>query len=274
MQSLEPIVTAHLFLKLDEQLIELLRSLNADEWNAPTIVPNWCVKDVAAHLLDTALRRLSLARDGYFAEAPTDGDIVAFINRLNHEGVQVYRRLSPTVLIVLIEVAARECAEHFASLDSFGTAAFAVSWAGESASTNWFDIAREFTERWHHQQQIRLAVKREGIMTREFYFPVLDAFMRALPFHYRNVAAASGTLLRFEVTGECGGVWTLLRDETQWTLVKEASGHALAYVTIPPDIAWRIFTKGISYEAAQASTHCTGDEVLGLHVLRMLSIVG
>ncbi len=274
MKPLEPILTAHLFPRLDQRLIELLRSLNADEWQAATIVPNWCVKDVAAHLLDTALRRLSLARDGYFAEAPTDGDIVAFVNRLNHEGVQVYCRLSPTVLIALMEVATSECAAHFASLDSFDTAKFAVSWAGEAESANWFDLAREFTERWHHQQQIRLAVKREGIMTREFYFPVLDAFMRALPFHYRNVAAASGTLLRFEVTSECGGVWTLLRDETQWKLVKDATGDCTAHVTIPPDIAWRIFTKGISYEAAQAQTLCAGDETLGLHVLRMLSIVG
>ena len=85
MQSLEPILTAHLFLKLDEQLIELLRSLNADEWEAATIVSNWRVKDLAAHLFDTALRRLSLARDGYFAESSAentmDGDLVAFISK-------------------------------------------------------------------------------------------------------------------------------------------------------------------------------------------------
>ena len=274
MQPLEPIITAHLFAPLDQQLIELLRSLNANEWQAATVVPNWRVKDIAAHLLDTALRRLSLARDGCLAEAPTDGDIVAFVNRLNHEGVQVYRRLSPSVLIALMDVAVRECAEHFASLDSFGTAAFAVSWAGESESSNWFDIAREFTERWHHQQQIRLAVNREGIMTREFYFPVLDAFMRALPFHYRKVAADPGALLRFEVSGECGGSWTLLRDSKAWRLMSDASGDAIVHVTIPPDIAWRIFTKGISYEAARAQTHCVGDQALGLHVLRMLSIVG
>jgi len=59
-----------------------------------------------------------------------------------------------------------------------------VSWAGEEESANWFDTAREFTERWHHQQQIRLAVNKPGIVTREFYFPVLDCFMRALPYAY------------------------------------------------------------------------------------------
>jgi uncharacterized protein (TIGR03083 family) len=274
MNSLEPIITAHLFSKLDEQLIALLRSLSVDEWEAETIVSNWCVKDIAAHLLDTALRRLSLARDGYFAEAPTDGDIVAFINRLNHEGVTVYRRLSPAVLITLMESATSELAAYFKSLDPFADAPFAVSWAGESVSANWFDIAREFTERWHHQQQIRLAVNQEGILTREFYFPVLDAFMRALPFHYQKVTAASGTLLRFDVTGEGGGSWTLLRDADDWRLTNAAQGGYAARVTIPPDMAWRIFTKGISYETARARTHCLGDEALGLHVLCMLSIVG
>jgi hypothetical protein len=43
------------------------------------------------------------------------------------------------------------------SLDPLAPAAFAVSWAGEETSSNWFDTARELTERWHHQQQIRLA---------------------------------------------------------------------------------------------------------------------
>ena len=34
-----------------------------------TIAPAWKVKDVAAHLLDTQLRKLSLVRDGYAAGA-------------------------------------------------------------------------------------------------------------------------------------------------------------------------------------------------------------
>src|SRR5438094_10172518 len=67
-EGLPPIMTAPLFSKLDGLLLELLRSLSDDEWERQTISPRWKVKDVAAHLLDTALRRLSLARDQYRGE--------------------------------------------------------------------------------------------------------------------------------------------------------------------------------------------------------------
>src|SRR5262249_33730526 len=152
-----PILTVHLFPILEDLLIELLRSLTPAEWEAQTIVPRWVVKDIAAHLLDTQLRKLSVVRDGYVRETPviaSPSDLVAFINRLNAEGVAIYGRLSPAVLISLMEFASRASAAFHLALDPFSPAAFAVSWAGESQSLNWFDTAREFTERWHHQQQI------------------------------------------------------------------------------------------------------------------------
>ncbi len=37
-------------------------------------------------------------------------------------------------------------------------------------------------------------------MTREFYFPVLDCFMRALPHTYRNIAAKPGSLARNSIS--------------------------------------------------------------------------
>src|SRR6266853_3146256 len=128
---LPPIPTAHLFPKIEGMLIDLLRSLTADEWEQQTIAPKWRVKEVAAHLLDTQLRKLSMARDGYLPPAPPITDLVAFINRLNQEGMTLYRRLSPAVLLSMMELASRESAMYHASLDPFSPAAFNVSWAGE-----------------------------------------------------------------------------------------------------------------------------------------------
>ena len=276
LKPLPPILTAHLFPKLDGMLIELLRSLVPEDWGKQTVSPKWKVKDVAAHLLDTALRGVSIGRDGYIAENPTTNspaDLAAFINRLNSEGVNVYYRLSPLVLIRLVEEAAKSLAEYQASRDPFAMAPYGVSWAGEEKSPNWFDTAREFTERWHHQQQIRLAVNRPGIMTRELYHPVLDCFLRALPFTYRNVSAKTGTLLQFRVSGECGGIWNLYRAEERWQLVEAPIGKAASETTIPQEIAWRIFTKGIDRDSALAQVKVSGDASLGLHVLGMISIV-
>ena len=174
---------------------------------------------------------------------------------------------------LLVEVAVKSLAEYHASRDPYATAPCGVSWAGEEKSPNWFDSAREFTERWHHQQQIRLAVNRPGIMTREFYHPVLDCFLRGLPFTYRNVSAKTGTLLRFTVSGECGGIWYLYRAEEVWQLIEAPTGEAASETTIPQEIAWRIFTKGIGRQSALAQVKVSGDASLGLHVLGMVSIV-
>jgi uncharacterized protein (TIGR03083 family) len=275
-ELLKPILTADLFPKLDGMLLSLLRSLAPADWEKQTVSPKWKVKDVAAHLLDTALRGVSIGRDGYVAESPainSSGDLAAFINRLNHEGVTVYRRLSPLVLITLVEIAAKSLAQLHASRDPDAVAPHGVSWAGEEKSANWFDTAREFTERWHHQQQIRLAVDKPGIMTRELYFPVLDCFLRALPFTYRGISAKPGSYAQFIISGECGGSWYLYRAEEAWQLIKKPFGEEASETIIPQEIAWRIFTKGISRESALTQVKATGDAGLGLQVLDMVSIV-
>jgi uncharacterized protein (TIGR03083 family) len=275
---MKPILTAHLLPVIEARLIELLRSLRHDEWELQTIAPAWKVKDVAAHLLDTQLRKLSLVRDGYAAAPPprftSPDDFRAFINRLNREGVEMYRRLSPAVLISMMEIASRESAEFHQALDPMAEATFSVSWAGEESSPNWFDTARELTERWHHQQQIRMATNRPGIMTRELYYPVLDCFMRALPFTYRDRPGEAGTHLRFNVSGESSGSWYLYRDDDRWVQIDAPQGRQVSETTMPQDIAWRIFTKGIDRESAAAQVSVAGDRDLGSHIMSMVAIIG
>ena len=249
-----PILCAHLLRRVDEKLIDLLGSLMPSEWDLQTIAPLWKVRDVAAHLLDTVLRKLSMVRDSCSVEALTISsphDVIALVNRLNAEGVNVYRRLSPLVLIDMLKLACEQSARFHESLDPFARATFAVSWAGEETSLNWFDTARELTERWHHQQQIRLATNRPGIMTPDLYHPVLECFVRGLPHAYRDVDAPVGTTLQLEISGECGGQWFLSRESTQWNFVKRPVGKLTSRVKIPQELAWRFFTKGIDRDSAR-----------------------
>jgi uncharacterized protein (TIGR03083 family) len=276
-ESLKPIFTAHLFPELEVRLIELLRSLSPGDWEKQTLAPKWKVKDVAAHLLDTETRGLAAVRHGYKPENAkklTPEKLLALINTLNAEGVRVYGQLRPAELIAKIETASRELAGHVQGLDPFAPAVFPVSWAGEEESPNWFHTAREFTERWHHQQQIRVAVNKPGIMTPDFYFPVLDCFMRALPFTYRSVTAKTGSLAQFDIAGECGGSWYLSRDASTWSLIASPAGEKISETTIPQEIAWRIFTKGISAADAKPQVQIAGDAAVGEHILKMISIVG
>jgi uncharacterized protein (TIGR03083 family) len=272
-----PILCAHLLRRVDEKLLELLGSLEPSEWDLQTIAPFWRVRDVAAHLLDTALRKLSMARDSCYVEAiviRSPHDVIALVNRLNAEGVAVYRRLSPLVLIDMMKAACQQSARFHESLDPFAPATFAVSWAGEEQSLNWFDTARELTERWHHQQQIRLATNRPGIMTPDLYHPVLDCFVRGLPHLYRDSAAAVGTVLLLEISGECGGQWFLSRRSPRWNFVSQSAGEVTSRVKIPQELAWRVFTKGIDRDSARTQIEIEGDRDLGENVLHLTAIVG
>ncbi len=272
----DPILCAPLLRRVDEKLIELLRSLSKSEWDAQTVAPRWKVRDVAAHLLDTVLRKLSLVRDSCYVETVdvrSPQDVVTLVNRLNEEGVTVYRRLSPPVLIDMMKMAYEQSASFHESLDPYAPAAFGVSWAGEATSLNWFDTARELTERWHHQQQIREATQRPGIMTPELYHPVLDCFLRGLPHVYRDTEAPSGTVLLVEIAGDCGGQWFMARESDRWELVKESAAEVAARVTIPQEIAWRIFTKGIDPDSARAQIKIEGDPHLASHVLELTAVV-
>jgi hypothetical protein len=98
--------------------------------------------------------------------------------------------------------------------------------------------------------------------------------MRALPFTYRDKAPAAGSLARVNVSGDCGGSWYLYRDADRWRLIESPAGRQLSETTIPQEIAWLIFTKGIRRAAAEPQVRVTGDADLGRHVLEMIAIVG
>ena len=277
-----PIPVLHLFPILDQKLIELLKSLSAEDWERQSIAPLWKVKDIAAHLLDGNIRTLSMLRDGFFGEKAENidsyQDLVKHLNRLNSDWVAAMKRVSPSILIELLESTGKQYHDYLCSLLPFEKAAFSVAWAGEEESQNWFHIAREYTEKWHHQQQIRLAVsdgKDKELFSKELYFPYLETSMRALPHHYRNVKASESDLIQFTITGEGGGNWFLQFDlnNGKWNLVENALFEATCIVTIEGEIAWRIFTKGIQRTEAEQYVNIEGKIDLGSKVLDMIAVM-
>jgi hypothetical protein len=70
MRPPQPVDTRSMFRPVSTGLVALLRSLPPDGWGRPTVAGTWAVRDVVAHLLDTALRRLSVHRDGMRPPAP------------------------------------------------------------------------------------------------------------------------------------------------------------------------------------------------------------
>jgi uncharacterized protein (TIGR03083 family) len=271
-----PIPTIHLFPILDQNLIELLESLSSEEWHKPTRAKLWTVKDIATHLLDGNMRTLSMSRDHYFGEKPENinsyKDLVAYLNMLNADWVRATKRLSPPLLIELLKSSGRDYFNHLKTWKPFEPAIFPVSWAGEETSKNWFHIAREYTEKWHHQQQIREAVQKPGIVTAELYAPVLKTFMQALPYHYQSVRSNSPATIKVTINGTAGGHWYLTSHNGAWKFTSPDESYATE-ILLDQETAWKLFTKGLTQNEATELVTIKGDSILGTPILSMLSVM-
>src|SRR5690242_6715094 len=110
-----PRYVADLFAPLHRELVALLRGLTPEQWERPTVAGAWRVRDVAAHLLDGMLRKLS--RGTGPVPLMSYDDVVALINDLNAAGVAYWQRHSPEVITDLLEIAGIRVAALVESLD-------------------------------------------------------------------------------------------------------------------------------------------------------------
>jgi uncharacterized protein (TIGR03083 family) len=270
--------TRPLFRPVSIRLVTLLRGLPPESWERTTVAGAWVVRDVAAHLLDSTLRRLSFHRDQMDPPPPpraidSEREFVAFINHLNAQWVAAAKRLSPRVLTDLYELASREAADWFESLPLDAPALFPVSWAGEQASAGWFDVGREFTELWHHQQQIRMAVDADDLADPRYLSAVIDVAMRGLPHAFRDESAEPGDTMAIDISGPSGGHWTLAREEQRWTLWRGEPSSATASVRLTDQTAWRLLFNALSDSEAAQVVSIEGRKELGRALLRARSVI-
>jgi uncharacterized protein (TIGR03083 family) len=252
---------------------DLLASLAPSDWTKPTVHPDRDVHDLVAHLLDGSLRRLSAQRDAWVGERGdirSYEDLVAFVQRLNRDFMKAARRLSPEILRKLVADADADLITLFRKLDPDAPAHFGVAWAGDDVSPNWFDVAREYTEKWHHQAQIRDAGGRPAFGGRRHLHPVIATFVRGMPHAYRDVEAAEDTSVQVSVTGDAGGIWCLTRRDGTWQLEAKLRGDAAAEVVLDADAAWRLWTKDTR---ARAKAEVFGDRALAEPLLGMCCIL-
>jgi uncharacterized protein (TIGR03083 family) len=276
MEPVQPINTLELFPPLSRELIKVLRALQPTDWSRPTVCAPWSVKDVAGHLLGGNLGRLwKVDETSTPRENPVQDydELVNLIHRDNEFWVHAAQRISPEILIEFLDLTDHHLYDHFRSLAQNELARITVAWAGNSLAPNWFDIAREYTEKWLHQQHIREAVSRPLLIGRKWLSPVLNTFMRGLPHNYRNLEAKNGTSISVQVTGEAGGEWSLVREGFLWHLFVGRDPRATCCVQIDQNLAWRLFTKGINREDARRQVQIDGNVELGEKVLEMVSIM-
>ena len=278
LSALPPTDTRRYFRPVSRALVETLERLPEESWDRSTVAGSWRVRDVVAHLSDTALRRLSLHRDrsgpASRLTAPSgEAEIATLVNELNASFVAVARRFSPRVLTDLYRTASEGLADFFESVPFDAPGLFAVSWAGEAESAGWFDVAREFTEQWHHQAQIREAVGAPPLSDPAWLRAVLETAVRGLPHAYRDAAAPAGTEVRLDVSGPSGGNWTLRRDAGRWSIWKGGDSAAAATVSLSDQDAWRLLFNALSPEQAERAVRVRGESDLAAPLLRARSVI-
>jgi len=279
MQYLHPVITVELFPEERLALLHLLNALPDEQWANPTVCPGWSVHDLALHLLGDDIGIISARRDGYREpRTPANLDLsqwanlVAYINQRNEQWVQAMQRISPRLLCEFLQMTGEAIARHFAQLDQFALGV-PVHWAGPDPAPVWLDTAREYTERWVHQQHIRDAVEQPGLKERQWLAPVLETFVYALPQTLRQVNSPLDTTVQLVVTGDAGGTWSAVRTDQACALSTEAAREPDARVTMDQEIAWRLFTKGLSKDEALPHIGLEGNSVLADKVLDMVSII-
>jgi uncharacterized protein (TIGR03083 family) len=245
-------------------LVRFLEKLPAQDWLRPTVAGNWRVRDVIAHLIDVDLRRISAQRDGHHGPPPAEPiesyeGLVAFLNELNREWIRAAERLSSRVLLALVKDTGRMCAEVLEAVDPLSRAVYPVAWAGEIESLGWMDVGREFTEKWHHQQQIRDAVGAPLLLEETWTKPLFELSVRALPRAYAGVPGAVGTSVQVVIEGAGGGSWSVTCDGTSWSLHEGLRDRADATIHLSTDEAWRLFYNALTPDQ-QAAIRVQGEE--------------
>jgi uncharacterized protein (TIGR03083 family) len=252
------------------RLLSLLTSLSDAQWAASTAAPRWSVKDIALHLLAVDLSWLAHGRDhsqaGIIPVSAEHEEFVRGLAQLNQRWVDGARMLSPRLITGLLEWSGEQLDAYLAAVDL--ACPSSVYWAGEVPL--WFNLAREFTERWVHYQQIRETVRPAGHDQRQDeYLPlVLRTFIWGFPHQYKAQAPA-GTVIAVEIPSI--GTWTLTRTATGWSLDEGQQAAApTASLRISGEAAWRLLT-GARYDMDQV--RLSGDPALAEPLLQVRGII-
>lgn len=234
-------------------LMSSLHRLEPRDWERRTACPAWRVRDLVSHIWCTDLHVLSRLRDGYGpldagrgAEAPSRDAVTVAVNEHNERWVAATRGLSPRVLVDRLQESGPQVTTVFRVGDP-GAPAEPVTWAGGGPQPLWFCGARELTERFVHQQQLRAAVGQVPFDDDEVVAAVVDTFSHAFPAALAGVTAPAGTTVAVAVEdATIRRRWTFTREERGWMGRNDTADDAAASLRTDPDAFWRLLSGNLS----------------------------
>lgn len=271
-----PLDVRELFASDRAKLIALLNELPVDQWKQPTVCPGWSVHDVVSHVVHDHLRRLSGTRDGHHPAWADSGEgLAAALSRANEEFVAAARGVSPRLLIDLLAHLGPQLDQLWSELN-LASLGGDVSWVlPDQPAPVWLDVAREFTEFWVHQQQIRDAVAQPGAREPKVLGAVVDTLVRSLPRALAATSAGLGTAvtLTVEITQDIRITWTASKDDRGWRLERQTHPLPAAHIGMDADTFWRLTTRGLGPSDARSRSNLDGDSRLADAALQLISII-
>jgi uncharacterized protein (TIGR03083 family) len=259
------------------RLSDLLRSLSAPDWERPTACPGWSVLGLASHLLGGDLGLLARQRDGHHGtpapEELSEEGFISWLDELQIEWVRAARRLSPRLVVELLDWAAPQLAEMVGSQDASASTA-SVSWASAGPVPVWLDHARELSERWIHRQQILEAVGAPSDLREDLGGPVLDGLRWAYPFRLEPHQRPEGATVEISVTGdevELG--WYVVSDGAAWSFRSAACDPLAARLRMTSEQAWRLLSNNFDKDA-HGEVLASGDAEIVAALMRTRGIIG
>lgn len=264
------------FWQVRRSLLELLQALTPEVWLAPTAARPWLVRDVVAHLVADDLGRLSRSRDGHLSERPAQGETLAqFLDRHNSQWVATAQRLSTRTLTELLTMSSDHIRSFWDAADLTATGE-PVSWIGPEPAPVWLDCARDFTEDWVHQEQIRDALSLPGANDPGLVGAVIDTFMHAVPqaLQQHAPADADGRVISIAVDDDQTGAtdWTWAHRGGSWRPAT-TSARPTATLSCSADTWWKLCVRMITPDQARARCEAAGDQQLVTAALQTIAII-
>lgn len=241
-----------------DRMLDVLDTLDGDDWQQPTYCSEWTVRDILAH------------QAGGYASGTGYGELLRQYTRMPPES----RRLEDAInAFQLREREGKTPAELLEELRRAGPAA-AKNWAygfklirffaaphPDAGSItikhlNWVIHSRDT---WMHRLDICHATGRDFAQTAEHDGRIVELVMLDVARTLKR--KASGPALVFDLTGIAGGTWLIGEGEPAATITMDA-------------LEFNLFASGrISYDEARPSMTISGDQAAAENALRNILIV-
>ncbi|HMG43861.1 MAG TPA: maleylpyruvate isomerase N-terminal domain-containing protein [Acidimicrobiales bacterium] len=269
MDALQPVAPLDVVALLPGErhaLLDLLSGLEPAAWEAPTECPAWSVKGIALHVLGDDLSLLSRQRDEatnglllYAADHP-GLDFKALLDGFNERWVTAAGFLSTRLVLSLLELSGDLTAEYYAAVDPLAPGEQVRFFGSTGPSPFWQAIAREYAERWLHQQQVRRAVGAPDLGG-EHLVTAARVVLLGLAAHLHDLGASAGDTLAFVIPDV--GRWTLRRGDDGWELLEGGDPvAATAALTLHPGRAAPALSRGLDRADVPGVLTAGGDPVL------------